>query len=83
LYPLAQNTTDVFHDITVGNTIVPCQIGTPQCTTGFFGFNAGPGYDLATGLGSVDAYHLVTEWSTNSRPRRPSVPLRPRTPPAQ
>ena len=27
------------------------------------GYSAGPGYDLATGLGSVDAYNLVTGWN--------------------
>jgi subtilase family serine protease len=80
LYRMAQNTTDVFHDITVGNTMVPCQIGTPDCTTGYFGFKAGPGYDQATGLGSVDAYDLVTEWSSKSRLPRPPAPLPPRTP---
>jgi hypothetical protein len=30
---------------------------------GKLGYSAGPGYDLATGLGSVDAYNLVTQWS--------------------
>jgi uncharacterized protein (TIGR03437 family) len=30
------------------------------------GYAAAPGYDLATGLGSVDAYHLVTEWTTGA-----------------
>jgi hypothetical protein len=28
------------------------------------GYNAGIGYDLATGLGSVDAHNLVTKWSS-------------------
>lgn len=63
LYTLAQNSTDVFHDITVGNNIVPCQSGTRGCTTGSFGYDAGPGYDLATGLGTVDAYNLASGWS--------------------
>ena len=27
------------------------------------GYQAGPGYDLVTGLGSVDAYQLVTQWN--------------------
>ena len=30
------------------------------------GFNAGPAYDLATGLGSIDAYNLVTKWSSGT-----------------
>ena len=63
LYRLARAQTNVFHDITTGNNIVPCVIGTPDCTTGSFGYYAGPGYDLVTGLGSVDAYNLVTEWN--------------------
>ncbi|MGA2589532.1 MAG: protease pro-enzyme activation domain-containing protein [Bryobacteraceae bacterium] len=64
LYSLAQNAAAaVYHDITVGNNIVPCQIGTPNCTTGSFGYNAGPGYDMATGLGSVDGTNLLVGWA--------------------
>ncbi len=43
----------VFHDIASGNNSVPGQAG----------FNAGTGYDQATGLGSVDASVLVNHWS--------------------
>jgi subtilase family serine protease len=43
----------VFHDITNGNNSVPGQTG----------FNAVAGYDQATGLGSIDAYVLVSHWS--------------------
>ncbi len=64
LYSLAQNTAGVFHDITVGDNLVPCTMGTPGCVSGSFGYKAGPGYDLATGLGSVDAYKLVTNWAS-------------------
>ena len=64
LYRLAGTTSDVFHDITQGDNIVPCAKGSPDCSTGSFGFAAGPGYDLATGLGSVDVVKLVTAWST-------------------
>ena len=53
----------VFHDITSGSNIVPCITGTLNCTNGQFGYSAGPGYDLVTGLGSVDAYRLVTAWA--------------------
>lgn len=63
LYRLAQATTDVFHDITAGSNQVPCLQSSPDCIDGKLGFLAGPGYDLATGLGSVDAFHLVTEWN--------------------
>jgi len=62
LYRLAQSTTDVFHDITSGDNLVPCEQSSPACTVNGMGYEAGPGYDLATGLGTIDAYHLVTEW---------------------
>jgi len=44
---------NVFHDILSGNNTVP---GVP-------GFTVGVGYDLATGLGSVDATALVGNWA--------------------
>ena len=43
----------MFHDIVNNNNIVPCEGGTPNCADGEFGYNAGIGYDLTTGLGSV------------------------------
>jgi len=43
----------VCHDITSGNNSVPGQTG----------FNATPGYDQATGLGSIDASVVVSHWS--------------------
>jgi Pro-kumamolisin, activation domain/Bacterial Ig-like domain (group 3) len=64
LYSLAQNTTGIIHDITVGDNIVPCASKSVGCTTGSFGYKAGAGYDLVTGLGSVDAYNLVTKWAS-------------------
>ena len=64
LYGLAQTTPDAFHDITAGNNIinVTCTGRSRNCVEGSFGFNAGAGYDQVTGLGSVDAYKLVTGW---------------------
>jgi subtilase family serine protease len=63
LYALAQNSPGAFHDITSGSNVVPCVMNSTQdCTTGFFGYSAGPGYDLVTGLGSVDAYALAGAW---------------------
>jgi pseudomonalisin len=53
----------VFHDITTGNNSVP----------GVTGFNAGPGYDQATGLGSVDAALLVNHWTDVSPSPAPSL----------
>lgn len=66
LYNLAQSTPTAFHDITTGDNIAPCTVGSTGCTTGSFGYKAGPGYDLATGLGSVNAYNLVTLWNGRS-----------------
>jgi hypothetical protein len=66
LYRLSQNVPAAFHDITTGNNIVPCVSGTTGCTTGSYGFHAGPGYDLVTGLGSVDANILISHWANQS-----------------
>jgi len=65
LYSVAASTPGAFHDITTGSNIVPCTAGTTDCPTTAplqFGYSAGPGYDLATGLGSVDAGALVAAW---------------------
>ena len=66
LYNLASTHPNVFHDITQGNNSVICSAGSANCgTNGFLtGFNAGKGYDLASGIGSVDAAQLVNNWST-------------------
>jgi uncharacterized protein (TIGR03437 family) len=65
LYKLAQSATNVFHDITVGNNMVPCMPGSLDCpASGMIGFNAAPGYDQAPGLGSIDVYNLFTQWNT-------------------
>ena len=66
LYRLAL-TPGIFHDVTIGNNIVPCANGSPNCINGQLGYNAGVGYDRVTGLGSVDVYNLVTLWN-NSAP---------------
>ena len=69
IYNLAQSSYGtIFHDITVGNNSVPCTVGSINCTTTGFeaGYNAGSGYDLATGLGSVDIAQLVNGWDTAS-----------------
>ncbi|MGD0444725.1 MAG: protease pro-enzyme activation domain-containing protein [Edaphobacter sp.] len=57
--------TSVFHDITTGNNSVPCSQGTLNCPNGgSIGFNAGTGYDQATGIGSFDIGQLVNGWSS-------------------
>ncbi|MEO8369031.1 MAG: protease pro-enzyme activation domain-containing protein [Candidatus Solibacter sp.] len=66
LYRLAQGSNNIFHDIRAGDNAVRCALGTPNCVEGFVGYKAAPGYDLATGLGSVDAYNLVTQWNNGA-----------------
>jgi uncharacterized protein (TIGR03437 family) len=63
LYRLAANKPSVFHDVVTGDNAVPCAAGTPNCVNGAVGHSAGPNYDLATGLGSVDATELVHQWA--------------------
>jgi len=72
------NTTCVFNDITKGNNSVPCAGASTNCSktsSGGFGvlasgttpsFAAGVGYDLATGLGSINVGNLISKWSTPS-----------------
>ncbi len=67
LYALAATSSDAFHDITSGDNKVPCTAGTKDCPSGgTIGYTAGVGYDLVTGLGSVDAYNLLSEWPANA-----------------
>jgi hypothetical protein len=69
----------VFYDVQTGNNSVACSAGSPNCSnTGTSGYGimvnptstsqpawtAGAGYDLATGLGTVNAYNLVQNWNT-------------------
>ncbi len=55
-YPMRSSTPAAFHDITSGNNSVP----------GVTGFTAGTGYDQATGLGTVDATALITNWGSTA-----------------
>ncbi len=66
LYRLAQSASGVFHDVSVGDNIVPCEQQSPNCVNSFIGFGAGSGYDQATGLGSVDAYALTTKFNSTA-----------------
>jgi len=58
----ASNTTTppasacIFNDVTVGNNVVPGEIGTQ--------YQASVGYDQTTGLGSVNITNLITQWNT-------------------
>jgi hypothetical protein len=85
----ASNSSCVFYDVVTGNNSVACVGGTPHCSntstaSGQYGiivsgsspaYSATAGYDLATGLGSINAYNLVRSWTsiataTNSSPSR-------------
>ena len=72
-YSLAASFPSVYHDVTTGTNEVPCQIGTPACSTGLMsGFAATSGYDVASGLGSVDANALAANWGTGG-PAAPAI----------
>ena len=54
-------TTCVFNDVTVGNNAVPGEAGygSPSAK-----YKSTVGYDLATGLGSVNVQNLVNQWGS-------------------
>jgi subtilase family serine protease len=61
----------IFNDITEDTNAVPCKAGTANCNTEsgdavgvLSGYNAGVGFDLTTGLGSVNATNLVNNWKS-------------------
>jgi hypothetical protein len=73
--PVSCNTSSpanncVFNDVTAGTISAPCANGTPSCavssssdTIGILDCcDASAGYDLATGLGSVNAANLASGW---------------------
>jgi len=70
LYNLARTVPSVFRDIATGNISVSCAPGTLNCSRNskgadlLTGYNAGVGYDLTTGLGSVDISALVANWAS-------------------
>jgi hypothetical protein len=73
LYPLAAQFPSVFHDVTAGSNMVPCQLGYPNCSTfdtnlGYYdlGYYSTTGYDMATGLGTVDISALIANWNAVS-----------------
>src|SRR6202043_608818 len=61
----------IFNDITVGTISTPCVKGSPNCNVAtqgdangiLTGFDAGVGYDLATGLGSVNVCNLLNNFA--------------------
>jgi subtilase family serine protease len=87
LYPMYASQPNAFHDVILGTIAVLCSSGSPNCdktnssdTYGILtGYNAGAGYDLATGLGSVDAANLVNNWTGNSTAPNFNVAFNPTT----
>lgn len=77
LYALA-SVPGVFHDVTVATSgVTACGAAVPSMcnnsapgpvttTGGLAGYTVGPGYDLATGLGSIDVTNLLSHWASAS-----------------
>jgi subtilase family serine protease len=71
-------TSCIFHDVTTGDNDAPCHSGSPDCylPSGSYGvlssssgtyqptFRSTPGWDFASGLGSVNVFNLVSQWHT-------------------
>ncbi|MGC1461025.1 MAG: Ig-like domain repeat protein [Terracidiphilus sp.] len=90
LYPLARKTPSAFHDITLGSNNMTCLTGSPGCSADSNGdgfsslqnYSATPGYDLASGLGSIDASMLVNNWnSITFKPTTTTLQISPTTVP--
>ncbi|MBN8727853.1 MAG: S8/S53 family peptidase [Xanthomonadales bacterium] len=74
LYELAADPANgVFHDVTIASSgVTPCTLSPSPCNNsvpgpggledGLAGFKVGTGYDLATGLGSLDVERLLARW---------------------
>jgi hypothetical protein len=70
----APSSSCIFNDVTVGTISAPCVKGSPNCNVAtqgdangiLTGYNAGVGYDLATGLGSVNVCNLVNNFAVTN-----------------
>jgi hypothetical protein len=90
-YPLAAKQPSVFRDVQTGSNQVLCYSGSANCVEGAAGntssgftvesgYSAGAGYDLATGLGSVDVANLIKYWkSVTFRPSTTTFSVSPAT----
>jgi len=78
LYELALSSSSAFHQVTSGDSNVYCVVGSPasqlaalRCpAAGFVGYNASTvdaatGYNLVTGLGSLDVNNFFTAWGAS------------------
>ena len=65
IYAMSASTPAAFHDITVGDNESPCTSGSTDCPNGTtaIGYSATTGYDLASGLGSIDVYAFAQAFS--------------------
>ncbi len=80
LYALASSGSNVFHDVTQATSgVAGCDVNVPSLcnnstpspsalTGGLAGYLVGPGYDLATGLGSIDVGNMFAQWTNASTP---------------
>jgi len=80
LYNIAATTNNIFHDVTIASSgVSPCDLtaNTPSMcnnstpapltlTGGLAGYLVGPGYDEATGLGSLDVANFLAGYLSNS-----------------
>ncbi len=77
------HSSSIFHDVTLGNNSVPCTTGSPNCKKNSAGYNyligydTNTGYDLATGMGSVDAKELIAFWNGSTGTTNPTITLTP------
>jgi subtilase family serine protease len=67
LYALGDQGRSGLTDITSGNNTVSFSQGTPPETFTVDGFEAAPGYDLASGLGTANGTRLVSQLSGSGR----------------
>jgi trimeric autotransporter adhesin len=80
LYATYTADATAFHDVTNGTNSV-CTAGVPACTAftttsgGATAYAAGPGYDAASGLGSVDVAKLISSWRSTTGTATPTVTL--------
>jgi subtilase family serine protease len=79
LYSLFAKSPSAFHDVVTGTNAVPCSIGSPNCNAvsssigTMAGWSAAANYDLASGLGSVNAYNMVMNWPASALAAGPSI----------
>lgn len=62
----ASHYSSAFHDTTSGNNAIPCTAGSTDCNSSPIGYSAGPGYDLASGWGSIDAANFVGAFNAST-----------------